>query len=142
ELGADVVRLEPAGGSAERRQGLRTRGVSLDFASVNLGKRATGLDRLESLAAGADILIEPGTIDVAAGRSANPAPVVMSVTDFGMVGRFAKWTGSGPVFHALSSALSRSGLPDREPLLPPGDLAHTCAAVQAVFAVLLAFWNR
>jgi crotonobetainyl-CoA:carnitine CoA-transferase CaiB-like acyl-CoA transferase len=142
ELGADVVRIEPAGGADDRRGGQSIDGTSLDFAVANLGKRVATPDRLASLAADADILIAPrGAVDVAAITERNPAIVILSVSDFGATMPYADWTGSGPVFHALSGELSRSGIPGRQPLLPPGDLGIVCAVVQAVYVALLAYWQ-
>jgi crotonobetainyl-CoA:carnitine CoA-transferase CaiB-like acyl-CoA transferase len=46
------------------------------------------------------------------------------------------------VFHALSGELSRSGIPEREPLLPPGELGMECAATQAATLALVAYWQR
>jgi crotonobetainyl-CoA:carnitine CoA-transferase CaiB-like acyl-CoA transferase len=142
ELGADVLRIEPEFGAEDRRQGRRVAGISIDFVAANLGKRSAMPSALDDLAASADIVIAPaGTINVAALRARNPALVVPSVSDFGTIGRFAAWRGSGPVFHALSGELSRSGIPGREPLLPPGDLAMASAASQAAYAVLVAYWQ-
>ncbi|MET0248674.1 MAG: CoA transferase [Sphingobium sp.] len=142
ELGADVVRIEAAGGGADRNQGQRVAGVSLDFIVANLGKRTATPDRLEALAETADILIAPRDgIDAAALRARNPALVILSVSDFGDTAGFGEWVGSGAVFHALSGELSRSGIPGREPLLPPGDLAIVCAIVQAVYGTLVAYWR-
>lgn len=141
ELGADVVRIEPAQGSPDRRSGTMTEGISLDFAAANLGKRAATLDQFDSLAADADIVVAARGIDQSALLDANPALVVASVSDFGNSGRFADWQGSGPVFHALSGELSRSGIPGREPLLPPGTLAVECAAAQAAYVILIAHWR-
>ncbi|MBV9842326.1 MAG: CoA transferase [Sphingomonadaceae bacterium] len=142
ELGADVIRIEPAGGAHDRVQGRIVDGVSLDFVAVNLGKRAATADRLDALAVDADILIAPrGTIAVERLQANNPALVVLSVSDFGDTGRFADWAGSDPVYHALSGELSRSGIPGREPLLPPGNLAIVCASVQAAYMTLVAYWQ-
>ncbi len=142
ELGADVVRLEPEAGADDRRAGTLADGVSLDFVAANLGKRAGELGLLKGLAADADILIAPaGAVDVAALRAQHRALVALSVSDFGATGAFAGWRGSGPVFHALSGELSRSGIPGRRPLLPPGDLAIATAAAQAACVVLFAYWQ-
>jgi crotonobetainyl-CoA:carnitine CoA-transferase CaiB-like acyl-CoA transferase len=142
ELGADVIRLEPAEGGADRHAGLVVDGISLDFVAANLGKRAATTDQLVPLAREADILIAPtGAVDVAALRAANRQLVVLSVSDFGDTQGYRDWTGSGPVYHALSGGLSRSGIPGRAPLLPPGYLAVSCAAVQAVYGTLLAWYN-
>jgi crotonobetainyl-CoA:carnitine CoA-transferase CaiB-like acyl-CoA transferase len=142
ELGADVIRIEPDGGANDRRSGLSLNGASIDFIAANLGKRATTEDRFTALSAEADIVIAPrGTVDVASLREINPAVVILSISDFGGGNRFSDWVGSGPVFHALSGELSRSGIPGRPPLLPPGDLAIVCGAVQAAYATLLAYWQ-
>jgi crotonobetainyl-CoA:carnitine CoA-transferase CaiB-like acyl-CoA transferase len=141
ELGADVIRVEPEGGAMDRREGLLAAGISLDFIAANLGKRATTTDRLAALAKDADIIIAGPDADVGALRADNQKAVVMTVSDFGLAGRFASWSGSGPVFHALSGELSRSGIPGRAPLLPPGDLALVSASVHAAFVVLLGYYN-
>jgi crotonobetainyl-CoA:carnitine CoA-transferase CaiB-like acyl-CoA transferase len=142
ELGADVIRLEPAQGSEDRRQGRLVDGLSVEFAVANLGKRSAPLDRFEALSQDADIVIAPaGAIDVEALQARSPRCVVLSLTDFDRSSQFGDWTGSEAVFHALTGQLSRSGLPDREPLLPPGHLAQCCAAMQASFVLLTAYYN-
>ncbi|KAA0117991.1 CoA transferase [Mycolicibacterium sp. P9-22] len=102
-------------------------------------------DAWTHLLAGADILIEntaPGSdaeaaLAVRAIRAANPALVILSVSDFGRDTRFRTWQATTPVLHALTSELSRSGIPGREPLVPPGrHLPYQVAAAQAaVFTV-------
>ncbi len=145
ELGADVIRVETSGGTAD---------LELEFAAMNLGKRAVALDIsapdgfawFETLLGEADILIENagpnGTLDVASLCKNDPRLVILSVSDFGRGGDYANWTATGPVLHALTGELSRSGIPGRPPLLPPGDLAHDVALSQAVFVVLVAYVNR
>jgi crotonobetainyl-CoA:carnitine CoA-transferase CaiB-like acyl-CoA transferase len=142
ELGADVVRIEAVDGAVDRSEGHLVDGLSLDFIAANLGKRSTTFDRVEALGRHADILIGPlGGVDVERLRADNPALVILSVSDFGDSGPYTHWTGSGPVYHALSGELSRSGIPGRAPLLPPGDLAIACAVVQAVYVAITAYWN-
>jgi crotonobetainyl-CoA:carnitine CoA-transferase CaiB-like acyl-CoA transferase len=158
EWGADVVRVEPPGGGPDRNAGRRLADVSLGFVAANLGKRALGLDlttpgdrgRFVQLVAGADILLEstlPGSpeataLDVADLRRTTPELVVLSATPFGATGSYMGWQATSAVFHALSGELSRSGLPGREPVLPPGELPYECAAPQAVLVVLLAYLQR
>lgn len=142
ELGADVIRLEPRSGADDRGNGLSIEGASIDFVTTNLGKRAAIFDCYEALVADADIMIAPrGAIDADRLTALNPALVVLLVSDFGNTRNFTDWVGSGPVFHALSGELSRSGIPGRPPLLPPGDLAIACAAVQAAYVTLVAYWQ-
>ena len=158
ELGAEVVRVEPRAGGADRGAGRIVGGVSLDFVAANLDKRSVALDlddaadrdRFDDLLRAADVLIEnerPGSpeaemLDVETIRERHPQLVILSASDFGRTGGRRDWRATDPVLHALSGNLARSGLPGRPPLLPPGDLATSCAVPQAVFALLLAYINR
>ena len=63
----------------------------------------------------------------------------MSVSDFGTTGPWRDWQASDAVLHALTGGLSRSGLPGRPPLLPPGHLTYETAATQVALATLGAF---
>ncbi|MBV9509601.1 MAG: CoA transferase, partial [Caulobacteraceae bacterium] len=157
ELGADVLRIEPPGGGSDRQEGPSAGGASLSFIAANLGKRAATLDlckpedrkTLEALAGEADVLIEASrpnsaqatALDVAGLRARWPALVTLSASDFG-AGTYADWRATDAVLHALSGELSRSGIPGREPLLPPGELALQCAAAQAAYVVLVAYLAR
>ncbi|MEV0383171.1 CoA transferase [Nonomuraea sp. NPDC050643] len=158
DLGADVIRVEPPGGAPTRRREPVHDGVSLYFATHNANKRGitldlrdpAGRDRLLGLAAGADLLIEterPGVmaalgLGADALLAANPALVVVSITDFGQTGPYRDWAGTDWTHLALGGVLSRSGIPGRAPVLPPGPLAYESAAVQAAYAGLLAYLNR
>jgi crotonobetainyl-CoA:carnitine CoA-transferase CaiB-like acyl-CoA transferase len=142
ELGADVVRIEAAAGGSDRSMGIMAAGVSLDFVAANLGKRSAPSAQLSDLARTGDILIAPmNTVDADALSAVNPRLVVVTVSDFGDTAGYRDWTGSGPVYHALTAELSRSGVPGRPPLLPPAHLATACAAVQAAYVALLAYYN-
>jgi crotonobetainyl-CoA:carnitine CoA-transferase CaiB-like acyl-CoA transferase len=149
ELGADVVRvdapcLRPRDAVYRATHDLNKRSVSLDLAQAE--------DRagFEQLLAHADILLEstkPGVLeDVSlspeALRARFPGLVIVSVTDFGRSGPYRDWVATEGVHHALGGVLSRSGLPGREPLLPPGSLATESAALQATWAALVAYTNR
>jgi crotonobetainyl-CoA:carnitine CoA-transferase CaiB-like acyl-CoA transferase len=158
DLGADVVRVEPPGGSPSRAQAPLHRGVSLPFIMNNAGKRSVvidleapeGRDRLLRLLDGADIWIEtcrPGAL-AAAGigpdlvRARNPLLVVLSISDFGQTGPYRTWVATDWTLLAMGGVLSRFGLPGREPLMPPGGLALQVTAMQAAWAALVAYWNR
>ena len=158
DLGADVIRVEPPGGAASRAQSPLLDGVSLHFATQNRGKRgvvidhatAAGRERLLRLFDGADIWIEtarPGELselglDVDLVRRRNPELVVLSITDFGHSGPYRDWVATDWTLLAMGGVLSRSGLPGREPLMPPGELAIQATAMQAAWAALVAYWNR
>ncbi|MCW2514396.1 MAG: acyl-CoA transferase/dehydratase [Mycobacterium sp.] len=157
ELGADVVLIEPPEGLRSRRAHPQHDGNGLAFLTMHANKRGVVLDltteggRMDLLALTdrADIVVEslrPGTLaDLGVGpsllRDRNPVLVVVSISDFGQTGPYRDWRGGEAVQMAMSSVLTRSGAPEREPLLPPGDFATEAGAVQAAFAALLAYYR-
>ena len=150
ELGAEVIRIEPSGGGADRAAGNKVAGVSLSFVAANLGKKAATIDlpgdqdRLLALAPEADILLEAGLegLDTDALRTAAPALIHVAISDLGAIGPWRDWQASDAVLHALTGGLSRSGLPGRPPLLPPGQLTLETAGPQIAVAALGAFIRR
>ena len=72
----------------------------------------------------------------------HPTLVILSLSDFGLAGAYARWQATAPVLDALGGGLARSGLTGRPPLLPPGNLAIECALVQAAYVALLGYVNR
>lgn len=158
DLGADVLKVEPPGGSPGRAQLPTLSGVSIPFALHNANKRAATLDpdvaadrrALVDLAGQADILLDSGLPGRAAdyGTSCEeladrfPHLVGMLVSDFGGSGPYSSWRATDPVFYAMCTALSRSGPATGTPVLPPDGIASATAAVQAAWAVLVAYANR
>jgi len=153
ELGADVIRIEPPQGTNDRCMEPCVCGVSVPFMVANLGKHSLTLDvdgpdlakHLEPWLDCADLLLyspRNGTLDPQALRARYPRLIIMSVSDFGQNTAQRNWQATDPVFLALSGGLSRSGLPGREPLLPPAELAYASAAEEAVYVALLAYFNR
>ena len=154
DLGADVVLVEPPDGAGSRRAQPQHDGHGLRFATAHANKRgvvldattAQGRDQLLALTDSADIFLESQPIgrlaELGVGqremRDRNPDLVVVSVTDFGQTGPYRDYKSSEAVFLALSSLLTRSGAPGREPLLPPGELATHTAAVDVAYSALLA----
>jgi crotonobetainyl-CoA:carnitine CoA-transferase CaiB-like acyl-CoA transferase len=157
DLGADVIRVEPPGGSASRSAGVIHAGRSLTFAVHNANKRAVELDldtgagrsALRELVLGADILVEsgpPGQLATLGCAPAdlwvqNPTLVVTSVTDFGQSGPWRDRTATDEVHLALCGMLSQSGLPGLPPLLPPVNLVEGTLSAQAAWATMVAWWG-
>jgi crotonobetainyl-CoA:carnitine CoA-transferase CaiB-like acyl-CoA transferase len=155
DLGADVLKVEPPGGSAARCGLPSVAGVSIPFAVHNANKRAAVLDpvsaddrgRLIELASTADIVVDSGNLS-AFGMSCEALSerfgqlVALSVTDFGTSGPYASWQATDPVLYALSTALSRTGPTSGTPVLPPDGVASATAAVQAAWAALAAYYHR
>ena len=158
DLGAEVLKVEPPPGSPARGARPTLDGVSIPFALHNANKRSIVLDpdsdddrdRLIDLAAQADIVVDGGRPGLAAtyGTSCETLAdrfthlVTMLVTDFGSTGPYADWTATDPVFYAMCTALSRSGPASGIPVLPPEGIASSTAAVQAAWALLVAYFNR
>jgi crotonobetainyl-CoA:carnitine CoA-transferase CaiB-like acyl-CoA transferase len=157
DLGADVVLVEPPEGAASRRVQPQYNGHSLRFATAHANKRGIVIDldadagrqRLLELIDGADIFLESHPAghltELGVGhqtmRERNPRLVVVSVTNFGQQSAYRDYKASELVFTAMSSLLTRSGAPGREPLSPPGELATQTAAVDVAYAALLAYFK-
>ncbi len=158
DLGADVLKVEPPGGSPSRTSRPTLRGTSVRFALHNANKRSTVLDpsdpgdreRLIELAGSADIVVDSGSPGQAAAYGTScqeladrfPHLVALSVTDFGKTGPLTSWRATDPVLYALSGALARSGPTTGTPVSPPDGIASATAAVQAAWSALVAYYNK
>lgn len=159
DLGAQVTAVGLAGVSGHVEAGVRIDGVSLATAINRRGVPTVDIDaatpagrqQWDGLLATADVLVEdtrPGSaaersLAVHELRTAHPALIVLSLSDFGRDSDFSAWQATTPVLHAVTSALSRSGIPGRAPLVPPGEqLPYHVAAAQAGVAVLAVLLDR
>lgn len=158
DLGADVLKIEPPSGSPARTALPTLDGVSIPFALRNANKRSVVLNPADpqdqaqffALVEGADVVIDsglPGRLTDFGTSCEQLADlhghlVTVSVTDFGALGPHAAWRATDPVMYAMSTALSRSGPTEGTPVLPPDGIASATAAVQAAWAVLVAYFNR
>ena len=164
DLGADVIRVEPPEGSPSR--GLPpldplTPEHSLFFTMRNCGKRSVVIDptdaaamaSFESLLASADVLIgsaEPGAaaavgapeLEADAIAARHPHLVVASITAYGRTGPYAGRDVPGSVIDATSGMCWKAGLPEREPLMPPGNISGDIAGLMAAFAIVCALIQR
>ena len=160
DLGADVIKIEPPGGSSARKLGpfyqdqedpenslywwaynRNKRGVTLDVSKTE------GQDLLRRLAQGAKFLIEsdnPGTLakyglsydDIA---KENPGLIYVSITPFGQDGPKASYADSDLIILASSGPLVITGDEDRPPVrlsVPQGYLHASAAAAPAALIAL------
>jgi len=163
-LGAEVILVEPPGGSPARQVGPfagEEPGLerSLQFWAHNRGKRSVvididtpeGREQLLELVAGADVLIEnepPGAmvargLDHPALAAVNDALVHVSITPFGATGPKADWASTDLTLQAASGCLSLTGDKDRAPLrLAPAPQAWYHAAAEGAQAALIALYER
>jgi crotonobetainyl-CoA:carnitine CoA-transferase CaiB-like acyl-CoA transferase len=158
DLGADVVKVEPPGGSPARDDRPTLAGASIPFAVHNANKRSVVLNPLDDddrrrfleLVEAADIAVDagPASLAVAFGTSGAELAdrvahlVVLSISDFGATGPRSSWRATDPVLFAMSGSLSRSGPTTGTPVLPPDGIASATAAVQAAWAALVAYYDR
>ncbi len=159
-LGADVVLVEPSGGSplraippflAEGPEGGPDAERSLFFWFYAAGKRSLRCDTatpdgaalLDRLAARADVLIETGPPGAVTGlRARHPRLVVASITPFGQTGPYRGWRSSDLVAQAMGGMLAVSGRPDGPPLHSLGLQAYHQAGVLAATGVMAALLAR
>jgi crotonobetainyl-CoA:carnitine CoA-transferase CaiB-like acyl-CoA transferase len=149
DLGADVLKLEPRGGSATRRQGWIHEGTSLDFAVANANKRSRVADLstpagravLDEVLREADVVLlglgEAAVLEPAKLVADNPRLVVVISSPFGSTGPRRDWQATERTLLALSGSLSRSGRPGAPPLVPPAGLATATAAAHIAWLSLV-----
>ena len=163
DLGADVVLIEPPGGSHSRTVGpfagdIEDRERSLVHWSQNRGKRSVELDldgadgraALLDLVRGADVVVDsfdPGHLDRRGlGHEvlseANPALVHVSITAFGSDGPKADWAYSDLTLAAAAGPMALTGDDDRAPLRVSLPQAFLHAGADAAGATLVALYER
>jgi crotonobetainyl-CoA:carnitine CoA-transferase CaiB-like acyl-CoA transferase len=165
DLGADVVKIEPASGSQSRGIGPFVEGqqseqdASLTFWTYNTSKRSVVLgdsaeDRTvrDRLIAGADILLTTAPPSMLAAAGLDPTELVeryerliaLSVTAFGLTGPWAEYRSSDLVALAAGGLLNSCGYDDHSipPIRPGGDQGYMTAASFAQCGVLLALIER
>ncbi len=162
DLGANVIKVEPPGGSPTRDigpfvEGKRGRERSLFWASYCANKRSVTLDietdagaeSLRSLAARADILIEsfsPGHLDnIGLGyddlRPLNPALVYTSITPFGQSGPYSQYIATDLVAWSMGGMQYVGGDADRQPVRISAPQAELHAGAHAAAGTMAAFWR-
>ncbi len=158
DLGADVVKVEPPGGSPARDDRPTLAGAGIGFAVHNANKRSVVCNPLDDndrrtffeLVGGADIVVDAGPASQTAAFGTScaeladryPQLVALSISDFGATGPRCSWSATDPVLFAMSGSLSRSGPTTGTPVLPPDGIASATAAVQATWAALVAYYDR
>jgi crotonobetainyl-CoA:carnitine CoA-transferase CaiB-like acyl-CoA transferase len=162
-LGAEVVAIEPTGGSAVRSLGpFASDGTSLTHAAFSRGKKSVVLDLptaanpavdtdpLWSLLESSDVLIESGAPGDLAGAgltldalwSRNPRLIVVSISPFGQLGPKANWAATDLTVWAAGGPLALCGDEDRPPLQVGVPQAFLHAGAQAASATVVALIER
>lgn len=158
DLGADVVQVEPPGGSSARLQAPFSAGDSMFWQAYAANKRgvtadmhsASGRQELRRLAASADFFIEsadPGTLDAlglgwADLHEVNPALVYVSITAFGSSGPKSGWAATDLTVWAAGGPLAYNQDETGPPLRISVPQAFLHAAADAAAGALLAHHAR
>ncbi|MCP3911733.1 MAG: formyl-CoA transferase [Actinomycetia bacterium] len=155
-FGADVVKIEPPG-SGDPARGMD--GVPRDyFMYWNCNKRSVvidlrtdeGRDLLLRLVPAFDVFVEnygPGVvdkldIDYEAVAEVNPGIIYASVKGFGLTGPYADRKCFDGVAQAAAGALSTTGYPDGDPLLPGPTTGDSGTGVQLALAIVAAYVQK
>lgn len=158
DQGADVIKIEPAGGDATRGVWTSHQGLSASFLNNNRNKRSIVLDlknpdgkaAVLRLIEGADVVLQnfrPGVVDRLGigyehAKEVNPGIVYMSITGFGETGPYAHKPVFDPLVQSLTGLTTvQAGSDERRPalvrtILPDKLTAFT--ASQSITAALLA----
>jgi len=163
DLGADVIKIEPPGGSPSRNIGPYYKDIpevekSLFWFAYNRNKRGITLDIetsdgreiFKQLVETADVIIEshpPGYMDgLGLGyselRRVKPDIILTSVTPYGQEGPKAHYKGSDLTTWAASMIHSMAGDPDRAPTWNSYPSAGLMGGIQGVIGSLYALFHR
>lgn len=159
DLGADVIKVEPPGGGAQRHTPpfYREPGdpdTSISFWIHNTSKRSVLLDldtadgqaAARKLALSADVVLEDRPVGYLAARglgygdlsAAKPSLVYTSVTGFGQTGPHANWAYTDIVGQAMGGILNLAGEITDPPNQIYGNQADVSASLHAAQGTLLA----
>jgi crotonobetainyl-CoA:carnitine CoA-transferase CaiB-like acyl-CoA transferase len=163
DMGADVIKIEPPGGSPGRRQGPFSHGEldgqpddqeSLQFLAYNRNKRSIILDFedqgdrdcLMTLVAGADFVFESGFPGELAAhgishdelKAVNSTIVHVMLTPYGFDGPAAGWIANDLTLSAMGGQAALQGSPERAPVRVTVPQLWRHAGAEAAAAALIA----
>jgi len=158
DLGADVIKVEPAGGDMIREWGPFDRGTSAYYLSGNRNKRGiavnfrdpAALDMLRGLARSCDVVVEnfrAGAME-AMGlgyetlAAANPRLIYASVTGFGRTGPAGGRPGFDQIAQGCSGLMSVTGTAESGPVRVGAAIGDQAAGMWCAIGVLAAIAER
>lgn len=156
DFGAEVIKIEPPGGDPLRAW--RVEGISTYWKTYCRNKKSVSLNLrkqqakalLFRLVERADVFVEnfrPGTLERMGLApetllTCNPGLVVVRISGWGQTGPYRHRPGFGTLIEGYSGFAAMNGFADREPVLPPIQLADSVAGLQGATATLLALRHR
>lgn len=162
DLGADVIKVEPAEGDNLRHSSPQRDGFSSYFGHINVGKRSVvidlktedGLRHAHRLAREVDVIVEngrPGTmrrfgLDHATLCAHHPRLICCSISGYGQEGPGAQRPAFAQTMHAASGLdLAFAGYQDGDRQQPPNTgifTADILAGLHAFSGILAALYDR
>ena len=152
DFGAEVIKIESPEGDALRdwlvaKMATNWKVYARNKKSVCLNlRKSEGRELLLRLVETANVLLEnfrPGTLekmglgpDVLLAR--NPKLVIVRISGWGQTGPYRHKPGFGTLAEGMSGFASMNGFADREPVLPPMQLADCTAGLYGAYATLIA----
>jgi crotonobetainyl-CoA:carnitine CoA-transferase CaiB-like acyl-CoA transferase len=150
DLGAQVVKVEPAAGDRLRGEPPLVGAESAFFNYMNANKLGALLEladpRLDRLIAHADVVVHDARGEAADALDARvaalaPGAVCLSLTPYGRSGERAGWQATPFTEWATAGYHYFGGDPERMPLALPGFQAEFHAGVHAAVAALAGLWH-
>ncbi|MBT4162002.1 MAG: CoA transferase [Gammaproteobacteria bacterium] len=154
DIGADVIKVEPPGGTSARRQAPFSDGISLSFCAFNRNKRSIVLDpesvddrqTLEALIRNSDFIFDSAPDGLLASfgmgfgeaRSLNPRIIFVRLSPFGESGPYADMIGSDLTIAAMGGPVALQGVPDRAPVRISVPQVWRQAGTEAAVAAMVA----
>jgi crotonobetainyl-CoA:carnitine CoA-transferase CaiB-like acyl-CoA transferase len=153
DMGADVIKIEPADGDISRQVGSQHVGEhNVYFASLNRNKRSVYIDltcpegqaELGALARNAHALLvnlRPSTIkklglDYESLRRYNPRIVCVALTGYGLDGAAADWPAFDYIIQAITGVAALTGEPGGPPTLAGYSAVDNSAAITAALGLV------
>jgi crotonobetainyl-CoA:carnitine CoA-transferase CaiB-like acyl-CoA transferase len=158
DQGAEIIKIESAGGDPARDQGPYEANQSVWFRNLNRGKKSVALDlksvegknKLWSLIADADVFVEgfrPGVMarlgfDYAQVAARNPRIVYCSISAFGQQGALAHHPAHDLAVQAMAGFIAVNDGYDGTPVVPGAASADMAGGLSALSATLMALLGR
>jgi len=158
EMGAEVVRVEPPGGSEDRTLGPSVKGHSIFVNVLARNKKGItlnlsspkGQQLLDRLVPYFDVIIENFPPQAKRGlgltyerlKGLNPSIILASVSAFGEQGVYAERVGFDTVFQAMSGAMHFCGFPGNPPTRAQIPIIDFSTAFSTSIGILLALYHR
>ncbi len=160
DMGAEVIRVEPPGGSEDRNLGpFSPDGQALVYSlilqrnkkNITLNLRSPdSTELLERLVRKTDVLVHnfpPGTeeakvLDYDTLRRLNKALIEAIITGFGQYGPYAQRTCFDSIAQAMSGAMSYTGFPGNPPTRAAVQYVDFATGLSAALGITIALLNR